>query len=408
LRKTGAILYNLHNSPLTITLLDLIFSVNDLEVIQIMRNAVKKRQYFFLPVVWFMKLIAMMASEEAKKNNELVNKAIEEGNLDKITEYFQQAWTDGPHRTPADVDSTVREKVRVMTIENLRNWNWESVEYRLAPLAVGGLSEIKVPTLVILGGNPVYTAPADLDWVSAQRKAKTVVRLGPYEDETFPYCDWHLPAAHPLESWSDIRAHDGTVTILQPLIGPLYSGRSGHEVLAGLLGQPTPGHDIVQACRPDALFISNGPGDPKRATATIRCVQDFIGEVPVFGICFGNQITGLALGADTYKLKFGHRGANHPVKDLKSGRVFITAPVQTIPDAIPISRFGAVICYDGVDYGSPVIRFNAASARHCAQIMRTSRWERNTLAAEATRKGSAPMSIRREAPLAASFLEIGA
>jgi len=67
LRKTRSILYNLHNSPLTITLLDLIFSINDLEVVKIMRNAVKKRQYFFLPVVWFMKLIAMMASEEAKK-----------------------------------------------------------------------------------------------------------------------------------------------------------------------------------------------------------------------------------------------------------------------------------------------------------------------------------------------------
>jgi SAM-dependent methyltransferase len=67
LRKSGSILFNLHNSPLTITLLDLIFSINDLEVEKITRNAVKKRQYFFLPVVWLMKLFAMMASEEAKK-----------------------------------------------------------------------------------------------------------------------------------------------------------------------------------------------------------------------------------------------------------------------------------------------------------------------------------------------------
>jgi len=66
-RKAGSNLFNFHNSPLTITLLDLIFSINDLEVEKIMRNAVKKRQYFFLPVVWVMKLIAMMATEEAKK-----------------------------------------------------------------------------------------------------------------------------------------------------------------------------------------------------------------------------------------------------------------------------------------------------------------------------------------------------
>jgi SAM-dependent methyltransferase len=67
LRKTESILFNLHNSPLTITLLDFIFSINDLEVENIMRNAVKKKQYFFLPVVWLMKFFSMMASEESKK-----------------------------------------------------------------------------------------------------------------------------------------------------------------------------------------------------------------------------------------------------------------------------------------------------------------------------------------------------
>src|SRR3989442_1177533 len=61
----------------------------------------------------------------------------------------------------------------------------------------------QVETLVILGGNPVYNAPADLDWAKAQRKAKMVVRLAYYEDESFKDCDWHLPAAHYLESWGD-------------------------------------------------------------------------------------------------------------------------------------------------------------------------------------------------------------
>jgi carbamoyl-phosphate synthase small subunit len=81
--------------------------------------------------------------------------------------------------------------------------------------------------------------------------------------------------------------------------------------------------DQIRACKPDALFISNGPGDPKQATDAIRCVKELLGEFPVFGICMGNQVSALALGGDTYKLKFGHRGANQPVRFV-DGRIFIT------------------------------------------------------------------------------------
>ncbi|MHC1585523.1 MAG: glutamine amidotransferase-related protein, partial [Candidatus Syntropharchaeia archaeon] len=70
---------------------------------------------------------------------------------------------------------------------------------------------------------------------------------------------------------------------------------------------------------------SNGPGDPERAKNAIEVVKDNIGSIPIFGICLGHQIISLALGARTYKLKFGHRGANQPVKDLKSGIVHITS-----------------------------------------------------------------------------------
>ena len=91
-------------------------------------------------------------------------------------------------------------------------------------------------TLVILGGNPVYTAPADLDWAETQRKAKTVVRLGYYEDETCPLCDWHLPLAHYLESWGDARTSDGTLVPIQPLIAPLFGGLTELEVLARIGG----------------------------------------------------------------------------------------------------------------------------------------------------------------------------
>jgi carbamoyl-phosphate synthase small subunit len=79
------------------------------------------------------------------------------------------------------------------------------------------------------------------------------------------------------------------------------------------------------ALKPDAVFLSNGPGDPATATYAIEAVRGLVGKVPAFGICLGHQIAALALGATTFKLKFGHRGANHPVKDLRTGRVAITS-----------------------------------------------------------------------------------
>ncbi|MDD3421624.1 MAG: glutamine-hydrolyzing carbamoyl-phosphate synthase small subunit [Methanocellales archaeon] len=81
----------------------------------------------------------------------------------------------------------------------------------------------------------------------------------------------------------------------------------------------------IRAVEPDALLLSNGPGDPKQGSNAIKIVKELVGEIPIFGICLGLQIIALALGCDTYKLKFGHRGANQPVKDLKSGRVYITS-----------------------------------------------------------------------------------
>ncbi len=77
--------------------------------------------------------------------------------------------------------------------------------------------------------------------------------------------------------------------------------------------------------RPDGVFISNGPGDPAAVKQVISTVRELVGKVPIFGICLGHQILSLALGASTYKLKFGHRGGNQPVKDLSTGRIEITA-----------------------------------------------------------------------------------
>lgn len=102
----------------------------------------------------------------------------------------------------------------------------------------------------------------------------------------------------------------------------------------------TPAADIL-GLNPDGILLSNGPGDPKELTASIAAVRGLAEQapdLPIFGICLGHQVLGLALGADTYKLKFGHRGANHPVKDYRTGRVYITSQnhgYAVDPDTLP-------------------------------------------------------------------------
>lgn len=83
--------------------------------------------------------------------------------------------------------------------------------------------------------------------------------------------------------------------------------------------------DKIKKLNPDGIFLSNGPGNPKDVECAIENVKDLIGFKPIFGICLGHQIIALSLGCDTFKLKYGHRGCNHPVKDLKTGRVYITS-----------------------------------------------------------------------------------
>ena len=104
-----------------------------------------------------------------------------------------------------------------------------------------------VRILFILGGNPVFTAPVDLGFAEQLAKVRLRVHSGLYEDETSAYCHWHIPETHYLESWSDIRAYDGTVTILQPLIAPLYSGKSSHEILAASSWR-TAWRDLLRYC----------------------------------------------------------------------------------------------------------------------------------------------------------------
>jgi molybdopterin-containing oxidoreductase family iron-sulfur binding subunit len=112
---------------------------------------------------------------------------------------------------------------------------------------VDDLNAGRVRLLVVLGGNPVFTAPADLKFGEAIRKAQTRVHAGLFDDETAAQCHWHVNSTHFLEEWSDARAHDGTASIVQPLIAPLYGGKSFHEIVAVFSDRPErTGYEVVR------------------------------------------------------------------------------------------------------------------------------------------------------------------
>jgi molybdopterin-containing oxidoreductase family iron-sulfur binding subunit len=113
---------------------------------------------------------------------------------------------------------------------------------------VGDINAGKVQWLVMLGVNPLYSAPVDLEFAAAMAKVPTTVHLGTHVDETGSLSTWHINKAHYLESWSDARAYDGTISIIQPMIAPMYGGHSAHEVLQTLLENPeASAYDVVVA-----------------------------------------------------------------------------------------------------------------------------------------------------------------
>jgi len=110
---------------------------------------------------------------------------------------------------------------------------------------------------------------------------------------------------------------------------------------------PTAGIDAVRALNPDGVLLSPGPGDPALRESQVDLARELLGRVPIMGICLGHQVIGRALGADTFKLKFGHRGANHPVRDVRTGRVAITS-----------QNHGYAVRADGLDPRAEVSHIN--------------------------------------------------
>lgn len=142
------------------------------------------------------------------------------------------------HATVAQINSLIGAPTVQMPVEYEHGADLQEL--------VSSMEAGQVKTVLFLGANPVYSAPADSGFAEALKKVPLRIHLGLEFDETAAQCHWHLPEAHFLETWSDARAFDGTETILQPVIEPLFGGRSAHELLSLLMGEPMTGYGIVQ------------------------------------------------------------------------------------------------------------------------------------------------------------------
>ena len=139
---------------------------------------------------------------------------------------------------------------------------------------VADMNASRVDLLVIVGGNPVYTAPVDLGFAEAMNKVQLRAHLSLYDDETSELCHWQIPEAHFLEAWGDARGYDGTASIVQPLIAPLYGGKSAYELLAAMSDRPErSGYDLVRefwGAPPPGVAVRQRPTGSERRPESDR------------------------------------------------------------------------------------------------------------------------------------------
>jgi MoCo/4Fe-4S cofactor protein with predicted Tat translocation signal len=157
---------------------------------------------------------------------------------------------------------------------------------------VAAMDAGEVQLLVILGGNPVFTAPVDLRFTERLARVALVAYHGLYVDETAHLSHWNIPATHPLESWGDARAYDGTVTLTQPLIAPLYEGRSAHEVLGVFTTQADRrAHDIIKEYWTRAYDGGGGWNVRTMGGETFRDAEAFWRRIVHDGFIAGTAVT---------------------------------------------------------------------------------------------------------------------
>ncbi len=192
----------------------------------------------------------------------------------------------------------------------------------------------QVETLLVLGANPVYDAPAELDFAGALGRVGNTIHLGLHRDETGRACAWHLPQAHFLEAWSDARGWDGTVSVVQPLIAPLFGGRTPAEVVAFVLGEPVRGaHDLVRRA-----FSGGAPVDEEAwRTVLNRGVVENTAAAPVDAAPAGTPVAAsiptlgldrVRVGDDALELRLV------PDTKLYDGRFANNAWLQELPDPV--------------------------------------------------------------------------
>ncbi len=229
--------------------------------------------------------------------------------------------------------------------------NWranQELHLYLKEYGIVGLSEVDTRALTrhirTRGALKGVISSVDRDASSLVRKARESPGLGEQDLVGRVTCpeplSWRSPRPHRWSGMAENAPDSPRVKCVAYDFGTKRSILSllhefGFDVT--VVPATTPAEDAL-ALSPSAVFLSNGPGDPAAATYAIRAVGGILGHVPVFGICLGHQIAALALGARTFKLKFGHRGSNHPVKDLRTGKVAVTSQnhgYSVDPDTLP-------------------------------------------------------------------------
>lgn len=227
----------------------------------------------------------------------------------------------GNYGVSSQFDQAPRSHVRGVVISDLcrtpSNWRSETtlaayLAERQIPCLYDVDTRAVTKVLRVKGAMGGVIAPADAEYEDVAR-LYAQARIRNLVEEVTTEAVYRLGGSGPRVVAVDYGVKRNIITAL---------AQAGCEVIVVPADMPADG---ILALNPAGVFLSNGPGDPKALPGSITTIKDLIGRIPIFGICLGHQLLTLALGGDTYKLKFGHRGSNHPVKDLQTGRVYITS-----------------------------------------------------------------------------------